>query len=401
MHTDKINFLLSMVLPNSIHSSVMAGSQTSPTNRNTRYKSYAQAVTAKPRIPLMHQHIVPPHQDDESRLSTLQTRVYRSSRTKGAHLLDISNVKDKYTDLQCIILLSQQHPNVHACVPLSDGPRRYLEVYIKPEEDTNDLINRGLTLPESKLTVIPSASIGENSKIIHLKLSHIPLLPQTDVHAGLEKSLAIFGKILDIGISCFPDTKIFMGTVYAVIDVYQDENTPQDKKFQELSHQINWCEDDDCFHATWSNMPVWCRYCHKDGHTKFDCPLSKARIICYSCHEHGHRSFECPRRNAPMKKRDRKSYQTKKEVELIIKDSDDDDNDSDYEDDAENEVEDDEMSITSADNQQLNDEPFLLEKDNTRTLLEQGNPMYIQNAINELQTAGEIQLVAQPTEAQD
>jgi hypothetical protein len=102
-----------------------------------------------------------------------------------------------------------------------------------------------------------------------------------------------------------------------------------------------------------------------------------------------------------MKKRDRKSYQTKKEVELIIKDSDDDDNDSDYEDDAENEVEDDEMSITSADNQQLNDEPFLLEKDNTRTLLEQGNPMYIQNAINELQTAGEIQLVAQPTEAQD
>ncbi|KAG1293415.1 hypothetical protein G6F64_013555 [Rhizopus arrhizus] len=57
-------------------------------------------------------------------------------------------------------------------------------------------------------------------------------------------------------------------------------------------------------------MPMWCRYCHQDGHTKFTCENSKARILCYSCHEQGHRSYECPRKNSaniPNKKQDRKT----------------------------------------------------------------------------------------------
>lgn len=67
------------------------------------------------------------------------------------------------------------------------------------------------------------------------------------------------------------------------------------------------------FRAQWNNMPTWCRYCHKDGHTKFECAASKARILCYSCHEQGHRSYECPRKNlnTPYKKKDRKSYKNK------------------------------------------------------------------------------------------
>lgn len=85
-----------------------------------------------------------------------------------------------------------------------------------------------------------------------------------------------------------------MGSGYAVLDIQSD---PAQIKFQELTHQLNWCETkDEFFHATWNNMPTWCRYCHQEGHTKFNCSVSKARIICYGCHEHGHRSFECPRR---------------------------------------------------------------------------------------------------------
>jgi hypothetical protein len=57
-------------------------------------------------------------------------------------------------------------------------------------------------------------------------------------------------------------------------------------------------------------MPLWCRYCHKENHTKFNCPLSKARIICYACHEHGHRSFECPN-SSTIKKPTGKSMQLK------------------------------------------------------------------------------------------
>ena len=290
----------------------------------------------------MHEHIIPPHSDESSTLSTLQTRIFRASRTKGAYLLDISACKGKYTDQQSMILLKEQHPNVYACVPLSDGPRRYLEVYIEKENDNNDIMNSGLIFPEANLKVYPCHSLNDSAKVVNIKLNHLPLLPKKEVLEGLQKSLQVFGEIMDLGITTEPATGFFMGAGYAVLNIQQEANVTERKIFQTLSHQISWCESNEFFHATWNNMPTWCRYCHKEGHTKFECPDSKARIICYSCHQNGHRSFECPRRNVPMninKKRDRKSYQTKPLISSAVpdqinelQDSDDDSNDSDYKD---------------------------------------------------------------------
>ncbi|CEG84189.1 hypothetical protein RMATCC62417_18032 [Rhizopus microsporus] len=87
-------------------------------------------------------------------------------------------------------------------------------------------------------------------------------------------------------------------------------------------------------------MPIWCRYCQKESHTKFECAESKARVICYGCHKNDHRYFECPRRNFPLnshKRRDRRSHQLKQPVPLDlstvntqVQDSDEDSDDSDY-----------------------------------------------------------------------
>ncbi|KAI8976883.1 hypothetical protein BDB01DRAFT_712195, partial [Pilobolus umbonatus] len=77
--------------------------------------------------------------------------------------------------------------------------------------------------------------------------------------------------------------------------------------FQPLSHTVSWCESTvEDFHVTWKNMPTWCRYCHEEGHTKFNCEKSRARIICYNCHEVGHRSAECYRNSTPSFKKSRK-----------------------------------------------------------------------------------------------
>ncbi|KAG1135539.1 hypothetical protein G6F37_012744 [Rhizopus arrhizus] len=243
-----------------------------------------------------------------------------------------------------MILLKEQHPNVYACVPLSDGPRRYLEVYIEKENDNNDIMNSGLIFPDANLKVYPCPSLNDSAKVVNIKLSHLPLLPKKEVLEGLQRSLQVFGEIMDLGITTEPATGFFMGAGYAVLNIQQEVNVAERKLFQALSHQISWCESKEFFHATWNNMPTWCRYCHKEGHTKFECPDSKARIICYSCHQNGHRSFECPRRNMPMntnKKRDRKSYQTKQIDSSAVtdqinelQDSDDDSNDSDYKDEA-------------------------------------------------------------------
>jgi hypothetical protein len=157
------------------------------------------------------------------------------------------------------------------------------------------------------------------------------MLPKDEVLAGLKQSLTLFGNIIDVGIAAEPNTGLFMGIRYAVLNVEQAAN--KENKFLELSHQLSWCESEsEVFHATWQNMPTWCRYCHKEGHTKFDCPLSKARIICYSCHQQGHRSFECPRRrNVPTNLHNQisnpETQQEKITINTITIESEDESND--------------------------------------------------------------------------
>lgn len=93
------------------------------------------------------------------------------------------------------------------------------------------------------------------------------------------------------------------------------------RPLKRLDHNVHWCEENnEIFHATWDNMPTWCRYCHQTGHTKFDCEKSKARIVCYGCHQFGHRSFECPRKQPltlSKKNKERKDYPPSQRGTLI------------------------------------------------------------------------------------
>jgi hypothetical protein len=121
-----------------------------------------------------------------------------------------------------MMLLKNQHPNVHACVPLNDGSKRYLEVYLSKNQDKQELLEKGLYFKDSNLTVYPCEALTDSAKILNVKLSNLPLLPKKDVFAGLKQSLAIFGNILDIGIAVEPNTGFLMGTGFAVLNIHQD-----------------------------------------------------------------------------------------------------------------------------------------------------------------------------------
>ena len=69
-----------------------------------------------------------------------------------------------------MIILKEQHPTIHACVPLNDGPRRYLEVYITPQNDNNDIINQDI-FNEANLRAYPRSSLDDTAKIVHLSLT--------------------------------------------------------------------------------------------------------------------------------------------------------------------------------------------------------------------------------------
>ncbi|KAI8098434.1 uncharacterized protein B0P05DRAFT_460613 [Gilbertella persicaria] len=91
----------------------------------------------------MHKDITKPHPDDSS-LSEVQSRIFKSSRSKNAFLLDITKVKAQYTDIQCLQEIKGQHPKVHACSLLNDGPTQYLEIYVESQHDVNNLGTKGV-----------------------------------------------------------------------------------------------------------------------------------------------------------------------------------------------------------------------------------------------------------------
>ena len=286
-----------MALPNSQHFSSTAGSQSPFANQRPKRKTYAQAASPVNKVSLLHSHIVIPNIEDDNPMRTLQSTIFRSARTKGAFLLDISAVRATHVDQQCMILLQQQHPNVHACLALSDDTRRYLEIYVDKDQDTNDILHNGLIFQDLKLQIFPNLAMDDDAQLVRVKLSNLPLYNKKTVLEGLKKSLEIFGEIKDIGIITDATTGFFMGSGYAVLNTHQANTGPATNKYQELTHLISWCEStSEIFRATWNNMPLWCRYCHQNNHTKFECKASKAKTLCYACHEQGHRSFECPRK---------------------------------------------------------------------------------------------------------
>ncbi|KAI9473419.1 MAG: hypothetical protein EXX96DRAFT_462248, partial [Benjaminiella poitrasii] len=205
--------------------------------------------------------------------------IFRSSLSPGRFLFDIHVVKNKYSELQTRLAVLEQYPNAYACVPLSDGPKRYLEVYVE-SQDIQQIQDEGL-FPKSRLRDLPCKPIKDHSKVI----------------TGLTKSLQSFGNVLDLWILTDKITRHYMGLAYVVLDTSPRSDSVS---FQPLSHIISWSETEVSFLETWRAMPTWCRYCHKGGHTKSSCVLSKASLICYVCHDKGHRSFECPRKAPPI-----------------------------------------------------------------------------------------------------
>ncbi|KAI9473650.1 MAG: hypothetical protein EXX96DRAFT_578792, partial [Benjaminiella poitrasii] len=48
-------------------------------------------------------------------------------------------------------LIKEQHPKTHAYVALNNGPKKYLEVYVTPANDVNDILHTGIIFNDLKL----------------------------------------------------------------------------------------------------------------------------------------------------------------------------------------------------------------------------------------------------------
>ncbi|KAG0185224.1 hypothetical protein DFQ28_009697, partial [Apophysomyces sp. BC1034] len=167
------------------------------------------------------------------------------------------------------------------------------------QKDVDSACKEGLTVNE--IFFPASRPLPADISVTHVRLSKLPILPQATLEAGLRVVLLRFGEILDLGLYTEPNGGFFMGNWYAVLA------SDPGRSYAPLSHRLAWFNPEDdsetasarSFFASWSNMPVHCRYCHEAGHAMPDCPKRPARQ-CWNCHREGHVAATCPRTTNPL-----------------------------------------------------------------------------------------------------
>jgi hypothetical protein len=186
--------------------------------------------------------------------------------------------------------IAQQYgaKNFYGIKFLGRTQQRYIEIY--PRDSIIDkFVTEGVQYEDQKVRLLPCKAIAGAGKVIQISLLDIPYISDDkELEKGLEKALGRFGTILDIGFNHESLDGWFMGSGYAVIQ--QDETS----EYPELHHTIPWGDNGEYCHATFPDMPTWCRYCHEEGHTKFGCKKALASILCYACDKYGHKQVDCP-----------------------------------------------------------------------------------------------------------
>ncbi|KAI8328040.1 hypothetical protein BC941DRAFT_457907 [Chlamydoabsidia padenii] len=236
---------------------------------------------------------------------TIHTRIWKTSQTKGGLLFDISFLSSNIVTGTINQLVREQAPAIYGCRDIKDkrDNKRYLEAYIDNEEESNVTTN-GLTFdtPQGRFTTIPCQALDDDSNIVRLTLSKLPFEPERFLVPKLIASLTPYGVVHDL--SLFKDPSgMFMGTGSAILCIRNStDNNNLTTSIQPLQHKVPYVDTLDSFHAVWANMPTWCRYCHEEGHSKYDCAKSIASMTCYYCKDQGHRAATCPKKT-PKKPR--------------------------------------------------------------------------------------------------
>jgi hypothetical protein len=165
--------------------------------------------------------------------------------------------------------------------------QRYIKIYSR-KYIIDKFITKGVQYEKQKIRFFPYKAIEGAGKIIQLSLTDISYLPDDELEKGFKETLNHFGTILDKGLNQESTDGWFMGSGYTVLQ--QEENYQHPK----LYHTIPWGESRKFCHATFPDMPTWCRYCHKEDHTKLGCKKALASVLCYTCDKYGHKQVDCP-----------------------------------------------------------------------------------------------------------
>lgn len=267
------------------------------TTNTTSNRSWSQ-VAAKQVRQVRHSLISPLSEmqsTTQKEKSLIKTSIWRPGHGPNSVFVDMSGRKESV--IEFLRLVAQQYPSRVGVLPQKVGNLRFAEIFFNDEDNAVEtFLETGLQFADGSI-VVPCRSLGPNMDVISVRLSKLPFIKESTLLDGLRKSLSPFGDILDIGIHLEPETKTYMGTGFAVINVPLKEGA-----CRPLTHIIPWKDSEDLsFYAVWKQMPRYCKYCHAEGHTLVDCEKRKTKFSCWTCGASGHMAASCPK-DVPQKK---------------------------------------------------------------------------------------------------
>jgi hypothetical protein len=118
----------------------------------------------------------------------------------------------------------QQTKVVFGLLVKKANQQRFLEVYCKKGVNHN-LLTEGLVFPVNNKVykIFPCVSLDDDSTIVRLSLSNLPMLDEPDSLEGLNLSLSPYGIVHLVELFKDPSFGFFMGTGYAITvcgDIY-------------------------------------------------------------------------------------------------------------------------------------------------------------------------------------
>ncbi|EIE84390.1 hypothetical protein RO3G_09100 [Rhizopus delemar RA 99-880] len=203
----------------------------------------------------------------------------------------------KEAKIELLILIAQQYLSREGVLTQQVGALKFAEINFYPADKVfNECLTNSVKFAENSL-IIPCRAMDNHMQVVRLCLSNLPFLGEKALLESLQKSLRKYGDILYVVILLEPTTSTYMCTSFAVLNV-----SSKDTQFENLTHLIPWDEQRECgFYAVWNQMPVYCRYCHEEGHVVANCPKRRIKHTCWTCGAVNHLAAECSR-DKPSKK---------------------------------------------------------------------------------------------------
>ncbi|CDH56545.1 predicted protein [Lichtheimia corymbifera JMRC:FSU:9682] len=224
-------------------------------------------------------------------------QVWRRAENPHALLFDISHLKITDAEFRLAVGHSTLQKGAHGIVIHRTRSYTIAEVAFETQEIANKHVDQAVILADGT-KVFGCQPIPEEWEVVKISLTHIPLYTRNILSSSLPTALKPFGQLLELGI--YLEQNFFTGKGYAYINTTpqhtNNNHTVLHVPPQQLVHSITVSRNDGTYptrmFATWSKMPLYCRYCHLSGHTRLQCK-QKPQPRCHFCQEIGHVRKNC------------------------------------------------------------------------------------------------------------